>query len=439
MDAEAEAEEELETEAEEKLEAEAEEIETEAEEDSGDEALASKATGTGEDAENEDDDEDGGHKKKKKKHKDKKKKKKRRDRGGDDRAPAAKSFVDEEVDVDSDVEVSADESDEGEDDGFVVDGDDGMGVKRSAKKRRRDIEYNEEVDEDDLALIKENTGVSMARNIDDEDVEDSAQPHRKRLKRGGASFLDDEDEEIRAREREEEENKRERTDNFFVDDEENADLEEDNFLDTRDDGYLEDNTALQQIRSIFRYDIGADQLASIMRDEHVLVGREEAEEEEQGPIDDEEAMQLLRKKVEPTIAEKKFLTDMDEKVRRTDLPERLQARVSLRHPHVMTEQSIEEEAKWIYDNVFQRAHKPESVKATISSVLKFIRMEHLEIPFIAKYRKGYFQRQADSSNDLSVQDLYAIDEWDEKWDQLSFRRFELLKVLSNARGHVQVV
>ena len=53
--------------------------------------------------------------------------------------------------------------------------------------------------------------------------------------------------------------------------------------------------------------------------------------------------------------------------------------------------------------------KPASVEARIKGVLKLIRNDNYEVPFIMTYRKEIIQ------DDLSTDDLWTIYEWDEKW------------------------
>jgi len=84
------------------------------------------------------------------------------------------SVEDELVDADSSEEELGDEPDEYEKDGFVVDtvdepaeGDEEAGKEAAPKKRkRRSRHLEEELDEEDVSLIAENTGVKVQRNRD---------------------------------------------------------------------------------------------------------------------------------------------------------------------------------------------------------------------------------------------------------------------------------
>lgn len=55
----------------------------------------------------------------------------------------------------------------------------------------------------------------------------------------------------------------------------------------------------------------------------------------------------------------------------------------------------------------------------IMHVLEFLRVQHLEVPFISTYRQGYYKP------DLKLPDLWEIYDWDEKWAHLQARKTTL--------------
>ncbi len=89
--------------------------------------------------------------------------------------------------------------------------------------------------------------------------------------------------------------------------------------------------------------------------------------------------------------------------------------------------ALEEEAKWIFDQAFTHrlqarpapiAHDPDAeptppsdplaVLTTIVRVLELIRRDHLEIPFIAMYRKEHWRDRHHANVSLDVAELYKV-------------------------------
>ncbi|CAM9193952.1 unnamed protein product, partial [Lampetra planeri] len=131
---------------------------------------------------------------------------------------------------------------------------------------------------------------------------------------------------------------------------------------------------------------------------------------------------------EPSELQRSHLTDQDSEIRARDLPERFQ----LRAVPVTTADDVEldEEASWIYKHTFTSptlsmqevdvVERPAGVGGTgygrkgpgtigkIRDALNFIRNQHLEVPFIAFYRKEYVEPE------LSISDLWRVWHMDEK-------------------------
>jgi len=96
------------------------------------------------------------------------------------------------------------------------------------------------------------------------------------------------------------------------------------------------------------------------------------------------------------------------------------------------EVELEKEAEWIFCQAFTQkptisnqeckpAKSPLVVKK-IRDTLNFIRNEYFEIPFIASYRKEYI------SPDLDLEDLWKIDELNQKFCQLKMRKDHLVQL-----------
>lgn len=119
---------------------------------------------------------------------------------------------------------------------------------------------------------------------------------------------------------------------------------------------------------------------------------------------------------EPAVLERSHRTPKDDAIRSADWPERFTTRT----PHPVTQPSnpleLEKEAVWVAKRLSLPNAAPDTPEATtafvkaIHSVLEFIRIRGLEVPFIATHRKeiclaGYLQ----------LQDLWAIYDADAEW------------------------
>lgn len=98
---------------------------------------------------------------------------------------------------------------------------------------------------------------------------------------------------------------------------------------------------------------------------------------------------------------------------------------------------LDEEAEWIYKHAFCKppissqesySRKSHSAVAKIKQALDFMRNQHLEVPFIAFYRKEYVQP------DLNINDLWKVYKFDAKWCQLNARKTNLHKLFENMRN-----
>jgi transcription elongation factor SPT6 len=125
----------------------------------------------------------------------------------------------------------------------------------------------------------------------------------------------------------------------------------------------------------------------------------------------------LKDVYEPSEIKEKMLTENDELIRIRDIPERFQATDS----YIPEDAEISREAS-IVTKLFQK-DKPETsekvLNTAITAVLKFLRRENLEVPFIYRHRRDYFD------GILSLQDIWRIVELDEKFVAVELKKKSL--------------
>ncbi|KAH7412051.1 SH2 domain-containing protein [Phaeosphaeria sp. MPI-PUGE-AT-0046c] len=296
------------------------------------------------------------------------------------------------------IDDSSEEEDEDDDEllaqegaGFVVDEDeeDDEGERRRRRrKKRKNREADEALDDEDLDLI----GVEVERP-------DEAQSRFKRLKRGHKE---------RARAR--------GVDDIFSDDEVNEDIDEprraglnefDDFIedDQFEDEIEDDRDVTQPGVNLITQGLQAAGLDEGAEEDYRAafgdgtdydwaLEMQEVEEEEQAG----EGRELQLKDVfEPSQLQERMLTDEDNVIRETDVPERLQlARTPFKEleltPEAMQDRLMEE-ARWITALLWPKKglqsyfHAP--FQKAVFKVLEFINIEDYEVPFIFNHRKDY--------------------------------------------------
>ncbi|EFX73665.1 hypothetical protein DAPPUDRAFT_57945, partial [Daphnia pulex] len=123
-------------------------------------------------------------------------------------------------------------------------------------------------------------------------------------------------------------------------------------------------------------------------------------------------------------------TDFDEKIRKTDMPERMQLR-NIPITSVGSDE-LDLEADWIYKHAFSKSsisnQGPKTVEK-IRNALELIRNQHLEVIFIAFYRKEYVLPE------LSVYDLWKVYKFDEKWTQLQTRKNNMMRLFKKTQKY----
>lgn len=131
------------------------------------------------------------------------------------------------------------------------------------------------------------------------------------------------------------------------------------------------------------------------------------------------------KSADPEALRELFLTDLDEKIRLTDLPERFQ--LSFPNRAVPSEEELAKESAWISDLLFSSSSMLDlpSLTLKVRTILGFLLESHLEVSFIEHYRKDQW------APSLSSSDLWKIAELDHQWHSLQSRKNALRRALPN--------
>ncbi|XP_051536488.1 transcription elongation factor SPT6 isoform X2 [Myxocyprinus asiaticus] len=327
------------------------------------------------------------------------------------------------------------------------------------RHRRRKRSYDDYLDDDDLDLIEENLGVKVKRRkkkysrvktMDDEGEDDDKDQI------AGEIFTGDGDGEVEegeavdtlhpGEEEEEEEDEESDIDDFIVDDDGQPITSKKKGK--KFSGYTD--AALQEAQEIFGGDFDFAEF-----DTEVYDHAEEEEEDQDDESWDRPKKQTKRRTgrrsifeiYEPSELESSHMTDQDNEIRSTDMPERFQLRAIPVKP--AEDDELEDEAEWIYRNAFSTptismqestdyldrgtttnfSRKGPSTIAKIKEALNFMRNQHFEVPFIAFYRKEYVEPE------LNINDLWKVWQWDEKWTQLKTRKQNLTRLFQRMQSY----
>ncbi|KAF3032899.1 Transcription elongation factor spt6 [Didymella heteroderae] len=338
--------------------------------------------------------------------------------------------------------------------GFIADEDEDEDEAEARKERRRrkkrkNREAEEDLDEDDLDLI----------GVERPEREDDTAPKYKRLKRGHK-----------------EKRKSRGVDDIFSDDEAVDDIDEPRRLGGEFDDFIEEDQFEDEIeddRDVTQPGInlitqglqaaGLDEGAE--EDYRAAFGdgtdydwaleMQEAEEEEQAG----EGRELQLKDVfEPSQLQERMLTDEDNIIRETDVPERLQlARKPFKELELTPEamqQRLEEEALWISKLLWPKKGLPNYFQTpfqnAVRKVLEFINIEDYEVPFIFNHRKDYLIHAPGDNDDqddfgapppdarperlLNQSDLWEVFDLDLKFRAFAEKRDSLRQIYENVKA-----
>ncbi|XP_059382416.1 transcription elongation factor SPT6 [Carassius carassius] len=328
------------------------------------------------------------------------------------------------------------------------------------RHRRRKRSFNDYLDDDDLDLIEENLGVKVKRRkkkysrvktMDDEGEDDEKDLIADEIFTGegdGDGELEEGEavDTLHPRDDEEEEEDEESDiDDFIVDDDGQPITKKKG---KKFSGYTD--AALQEAQEIFGGDFDFAEF-----DTEAYDNAEEEEEDQEDESWDRPKKQTKRRVgrrsifeiYEPSELESSHMTDQDNEIRSTDMPERFQLRAIPVKP--AEDDELEEEAEWIYRNAFSTptismqestdyldrgtttnfSRKGPSTIAKIKEALNFMRNQHFEVPFIAFYRKEYVEPE------LNINDLWKVWQWDEKWTQLKTRKQNLTRLFQRMQSY----
>ncbi|XP_050511669.1 transcription elongation factor SPT6 isoform X2 [Diabrotica virgifera virgifera] len=343
---------------------------------------------------------------------------------------------------------------------------------REKRKKSDDEDLDDRLEDEDYDLLEENLGVKVERRkfkrlrrFEDEESEGEEEhdPEQDREQIAMDIFSDDDDERRSERSHrpaveqetygvgeEEEEGEYSDADDFIVDDDGRPIAEK-----KKKKKPIFTDAALQEAQETFGVDFDYDEFSKYDEDDY----EDEEEEDDEYEEDDVEKRKRPKKTskkkptkksifevYEPSELKRGFFTDLDNEIRNTDIPERMQLRdVPITAvPDDSTE--LDDEAEWIYRQAFcnrtvsnvdshlssearEKLKKTHHAIGKIRKALDFIRNQQLEVPFIAFYRKEYVQPE------LNINDLWKVYKYDAKWCQLKTRKENLLKLFEKMRSY----
>ncbi|XP_013115502.1 transcription elongation factor SPT6 [Stomoxys calcitrans] len=358
------------------------------------------------------------------------------------------------------------------DDNPIEEGSDGedSDASNASKKRKKheDDDLDDRLEDDDYDLIEENLGVKVERRkrfkrlrrIQEEESDGEDDHVDEGLAREAiAEQLFDDDENV---ERQSEKSQREQPEHF-EEDEEESDSDADDFI-VDDEGRpiaekkkkrrpIFTDASLQEGQDIFGVDFDYDDFSKYEEDEYEDDSEgeeydEEGGEDDRGRVKKKSAKKVPKKTIfdlyEPSELKRGHFTDLDNEIRKTDIPERMQLR---QIPVVAVPEGsseLDNEAEWIYQQAFckppvsqhdnmdssrENSRKPPSAVGKIKQALEFIRNQQLEVPFISFYRKEYVKPE------LTTEDLWKVYYFDERWCQLLSRKNKLLILFEKMRNY----
>ncbi|XWS74617.1 hypothetical protein CRYUN_Cryun01aG0014000 [Craigia yunnanensis] len=368
---------------------------------------------------------------------------------------------------DDDDEEDEEGQDEYENDGFIVDDVDDEDEEREdsdderrKKKKKRKKKEAEDLDEDDYELLRENDVnvpkgskkfkrlKKAQRDLDegrfrlsDDEFDGSMKggtTAEEKLKR--SLFGDDDGQPLEDIPEDEEQ----------IEEEEDGDMgEEDEMADFIVDEEYEHGTSVRRKKmknKKSRQASGASQ--SALKEAQDIFG--DVDEllllRKQG-LDSEWKERRLEDQFEPTVLSEKYMTEKDDQIRMTDIPEIMQISDESTGTPATDEMSIIEESTWIHNQLISGAvplfdkERPD-LSINKDDIMRFLELTHvqkLDIPFIAMYRKEKCPSMLIDPEQHEVDDvdqdksdatptikwhrvLWAIQDLDRKWLLLQKRK-----------------
>lgn len=310
-----------------------------------------------------------------------------------------------------------DRPDQYEEDGFLVDDlevEKDLKVQKKRKRLRKGTKRKHlELEEEDLELIKENLGIVDSPDGTKQDgFVKVTKKDEKVLEKMLFPEADDIVDSTSKDEEEEEEEFLSDEDSWIVDDEDDGEKRKRRRRKQQLRHGLLTSERLRAADDLYNF----DEYMDMMKDEGMF--------DTSGYQEETDKYQMyLKKGYEPSLLEERFLTQTDEVIRDTDIPERLQLRFPNREPPTQAE--IQKEAEWIYNHLFpEYRYSPNaSTISKIGNILQFLLVDYFEIPFIATYRREYWLP------DLSRKHLWDIYDLDEKYFYFIGRKLNLSSMI----------
>ncbi|KAI9353802.1 SH2 domain-containing protein [Obelidium mucronatum] len=387
---------------------------------------------------------------------------------------------------DSSVEDSDDEMTEA-DKGFIVDDDDvsdaggddddddeeeDLDAKRRRKEQRKLLkrkrrEEEEDLDDEDLALIDENTGRGPSKKKGGRLVRKGGQKEDQAERRDLSNIFDmDDDEDARVAAPVKPKRKSElysdedsdEADDFVVDDNEDGDVNDETDFDRRariakaKEQRKADRSKVRNLGQ--QYGISDDVWMDIqdlfgdgMDYEYALFPSDGSKPRESYRQEEEDEAEPIKKTVkltdiyEPSEIAERLLTEEDEVIRLKDVPERFQLRTE--YPP-LTDDEFNREVEHIETVLL--ASTPEgspidlatetSRQTVISRTLKFFHEEHFEVPFLFGHRKDYLTLEGPTGNHLghlNRSELWKIYDLDTQFQAVEAKRRSVRTLITDLR------
>ena len=161
-----------------------------------------------------------------------------------------------------------------------------------------------------------------------------------------------------------------------------------------------------------------------------------AEEKEDDQEDKNKSNEDFSKMLPPEDQQKYFLTEMDQKIKNKDIPERLQIRF-LGRPEMVTEEMVHE-ARWIARKLIKKNNLADELEVLfevkVYRVLENLLLKNQEIMYIWMYSRSDITTNEHSETniqqecELSLDDLWFIYFADEEWHKCSQMKLNMTKL-----------
>lgn len=354
--------------------------------------------------------------------------------------------------------------------GFIVDDEDEEANERRKKKHKRRREKAERengaeedegrLDEDDLDLLMENSGVTTSKEKTKFKRLKRAPADEVQERRGGLNdfFSDEEDEDDREDTADGASRLPNKTQRSMVDELDDF-IEEDEFSDLDEEAREEARERRKQTRLKPTEISGiesekVEELYEIFGDGEDYAWALDGEEDE-GEKEDE-ARPQLQDIYEPEELKARLLTDNDRIIRDTDVPERFQELRKHIKNYDLNDDDFYYEKEWVsyqLETEKNLASDPQydqfAFKQAVSDSLTFIAKQNLEVPFIYSHRRDHLLKttiigegedvQTDVSTLLTEDDLWRVVQLDIEFHALLEKRKQVEKLITDLELDDEVV